>query len=127
MKSYFALSPAEIAEHYVNSLGDPSFLPDAASQLVESVRGYLSRNGLGHRQEDAVEIAQAAFQLAREAVVQAPPATEPEAVYQANVQQGTTASDADLAAYVAGLDMNQYAAERGRLIGPQSTVAFLGG
>ena len=60
-------------------------------------------------------------------MVQAPPATEPEAVYQANVQQGTTASDADLAAYVAGLDLNQYAAERGRLIGPQSLVAFLGG
>ena len=46
MKCYFALSPAEIAEHYVNSLGDPSFLPDTASQLVESVRGYLCRNSL---------------------------------------------------------------------------------
>lgn len=127
MKFYFALSPAEIAGHYVASLGDPSFLPDTATQLVESVRAYLSSHQLQHRQEDAIEIAQVAFQLAREAMVQAPPANEPEAAYQTSVQQGTTASDADLAAYVAGLDLNQYAAERERLIGPQNLVAFLGG
>jgi hypothetical protein len=126
MRSYFALSPSEIAQHYVNSKGDPSFLPGTATQLVEDVRQYLARAGLNHRQEDAVEIAQAAYQLACEALVQQPPASQAEATFRADVQQGTTADD-ELAAHVAGLNMTQYAAERERLIGPQNLVAFLGG
>jgi hypothetical protein len=96
MRSYFALSPAEIAQHYVASKGDPSFLPGTATQLVEDVRQYLARAGLNHRQEDAVEIAQAAYQLACEALVQQPPASAAEADYQAAIQQGTTASDSAL-------------------------------
>jgi hypothetical protein len=125
MKSYFALSPAEIAEHYLASKGDPSCLPDTASVLVEDVRRYLQIHGLNHRLEDDIEIAQAAVQLAREAMVQAPPATEHEAAYVAAVQQGT--SDAELAAHVAGLDMHRYAAERHRLLGSQGLVDFLQG
>jgi hypothetical protein len=136
MKSYFALSPAEIAQHYVDSRGDPSFLPDTATQLVEDVRQYLARAGLGHRQEDAVEIAQAAYQLACEALVQQPPASQAEATFRADVQQGTTADDelamhqADdrvLATPVQQMSMAEYGANRARFGLAQNLASFLGG
>lgn len=137
MKFYFALSPAEIAQHYVNSLGDPSLLPDTATRLVESVRGYLTSNGLGHRQEDAVEIAQAAFQLASEGVVQAPPASAAEATFRADVvQQGTTADDElamqrmddlALAGQVQAMSMAEYSASRGRFGLQRNVIDFLQG
>jgi hypothetical protein len=57
MKSHFALEPLQLAEYYVASKGDPSFLAGTGAALADDVRRYLQANGLHHRLEDAVVIA----------------------------------------------------------------------
>jgi hypothetical protein len=138
VKSYFALSPADLAEHYVAAKGDPEFLPDTAAALVADVRRYLQVHGLDHRQEEALEIAEEALQLAREALVQAPPAQqlptpEAEAAFRANVEGGTTADDlalryADelaLAGQIQHMSMAEFSANRERLGMTRDLGAFL--
>ena len=123
MKSYFALEPADLAEHYVASKGSPMFLPNTAFALVHDVERYLRANNLDHRLEDAIQIAQAAFDLAQEALALMP---DPEQ-FQAEVHEGTTATDAQLAQTVAAMDLNAYAANREQLTGQRGNMAFLAG
>jgi hypothetical protein len=128
MKSYYALEPAEIAEMYVRAKGGPRQLPRTERALYADVQGYLGSHGLDHRLNEAAEIAEHAYLIAQQVLAQeAPTPSEAEAAFRANVEGGTTASDAELAQYVSGLNINQYAADRERLMGRQGVVAFLGG
>jgi hypothetical protein len=120
LKSYNYLEPATIAELYVNAKGGARQLPRTARSLYDDIRSYLTEHGMQHRLNEAGEVAEHAYLIAQQALAQESPVPpEADAAFRANVQQGTTASDADLAAYVYGLNLNQYAAERERLLGRQ--------
>lgn len=128
MRSYFFLEPAQIAEHYVNAKGGARKLPMTARALYADVQAYLRDHKMEHRLDEAAEIAECAYEIANQAIAQEVP-LQPEArdAFRANIEGGTTASDAELASYVAGLSMQSYTAEREKLIGRQGTLAFLGG
>jgi hypothetical protein len=129
MKSYYALEPAEIAEMYVRAKGGPRQLPRTARSLYDDIQAYLTGHGMQHRLNEAAEIAEHAYLIAQQVLAQEVPASsEAQAAFRANVEGGTTASDAELAEYVSGLNMNQYAAERERLGVTQGGLSsFLGG
>ena len=133
MKPYFAIECADLARYYLDSKGDPSFLPDTATALVEDIKRYLVANALQHRLEDVVDIAIAANELAQQALAQTPPVTDPE--FEAQVQQGTTANDLAmqqmdevmLSRQVAGMSMSEFGANRERFGLQRSVIDFLQG
>jgi hypothetical protein len=97
VKSYFALTPEEIAGLYVTAKGGPRQLPRTAPSLYEDVGEYLRSHGLEHRLNEAAEIAQHAYEVAKQVLDQEVPVqAEAAAAFRANVEGGTTASDSAL-------------------------------
>ncbi len=132
MKSYHKLSDAELAQHFMR-FKDVTYQPASAASLVEDVRSWLRSAGLGHRAEDAVDVAIAAHEIMQQIRQQSAP--EAQVTWQANVQEGTTrddmalqyADDLALAGQVAQMDMDKYAANRTKLGTHVGLAAFLGG
>jgi hypothetical protein len=127
VKSYYALAEADIAVHYLQAKSGVK-LPGTAQALVADVEAYLRRSGLDHRLSEAVDIAIAAHEIAQQVQAQSAPApSEVEAAFQNDQREGVgdRRPDLELANYVAGLDMNQFAAERQRPGTTKGTAAFL--
>ena len=130
MRSYHYLTPEQIAEYYVTFKGGPRSLPKTATALHLDVLAYLRTHGLGHRTDDAVDVAIAAHEITQQAQA-APDPSE----FEANVREGTTADDESLrrmdelmlAGQVAQMSQAEYAANRERLGVTQSLGSFLGG
>lgn len=132
MRSYHYLTPEQIAEYYVTFKGGPRSLPKTATALHLDVLAYLRTHGLGHRTDDAVDVAIAAHEITQQAQAQAAP--DP-SEFEANVREGTTADDESLrraeelmlAGQVAQMSPQEYAANRERLGVSQNLGDFLGG
>jgi hypothetical protein len=97
VKSYFALTSEEIAGLYVTSKGGPRQLPRTARSLYDDIQTYLREHGMDHRLDEAAEIAQHAYEVAKQVLDQEVPVqAEAAAAFRANVEGGTTASDSAL-------------------------------
>lgn len=136
MKSFFALTPEEIAQHYVNAKGGPRQLPRTARSLYDDIRSYLTEHGMEHRVGESAEIAQHAYAIAQQVLAQEAPApSEADVAFRANVEGGTTADDAALqymdqlalGQQVRAMSMPEFAAARERLGLAQDLTSFLGG
>jgi hypothetical protein len=93
---------------------------------AEALEKWLQAQGLGHR--NAGTIAQAINEIQRRNAAES-------ANWQANVREGTTASDRDLqamddlalAGQVAQMTIAEYAQNRAELVGHKDTFSHLGG
>jgi hypothetical protein len=116
--TYEVLTDTAIAEVYVNHGGGVF----TADRLI----GWLNGQGLSHR--NAGSIAQAINEIQRRNAAES-------ANWQANVREGTTASDRDLramddlalAGQVAQMTIAEYAQNRAQLGAHKDTMSFLGG
>jgi hypothetical protein len=96
VKSWNALSEADIARFYVEHRGGPRSLPVTGTALYEDVRSYLQANRLDHRLNESAAIATEAYEIVKRAQAQQLPT--PEQVAWANDQaQGIGDPAADLA------------------------------
>lgn len=136
MKSYFALTPSEIAEMYVRAKGGPRQLPRTARSLYDDIQSYLRDHGMDHRLNEAAEIAEHAYLIAQQVLAQEVPASsEAETAFRANVEGGTTADDAALhymdqlalGQQVQAMNMAQYSDFRKQAGMQRDLVSFLGG
>lgn len=92
MKSWQALSEADLAVTYLQATGGAERMPESAQALVDSVRAWLRRSRLDHRLGDAIDIAIEVFEISRQIRAQVP-SQDDEATYLANVHEGTMADD----------------------------------
>jgi hypothetical protein len=132
MKTYHALSEAEVARFYVQSKGAVEFLPRNADALVADVERYLRASRLDHRLDEAVTIAKAAFEIADQVREQQTPEDFQASVRdqfgdlrEINQAAQQYADELALAGRVSQMDMKEFAAERGRLGRHKTTADFL--
>lgn len=92
MKSYYALTPQDLGEMYVQSRA--GYLPDTAEKLMGDVRRWLRAEGLDHRLNEASAIASAALSVVIDRQPDPQSVQQPEEVAWANdIMQGTTARE----------------------------------
>lgn len=97
MKSWFALTPEEIARLYVGTKGGPRQLPRTARSLYDDIQTYLREHGMDHRLNESAEIAEHAYAIASQVLAQEVPApSEADVAFRAEIEGGTTASDSAL-------------------------------
>jgi hypothetical protein len=134
LKTYYALSEADIAQHYLNGKGSVDLLPRNADALVADVERYLRASKLDHRLDEAVTIAREAFTIAEQVREQ-----QTHEDFQASIREGygdqremhqaapQYADEMARAAEIAAMSMNEFAANRGQMGLHKSTLDFLAG